>query len=488
MGNMADSNLVNVVALVDQLGPAIQRNDRAKLNDITEQLITARAPMGNQWERLAQIAARNGELILARKAIDLFVEAGGRQAAVQYQKAGLLAQIGAWDDVVALLNKLGENIPSPIAQAYSRGTAALYLGDTEEARHQLDRATRLAPQSGSAWHMLSLAVDLTAEPALADRLIAAGRGMETAPPTERGAYHYALGKLHAGRGEHALAFAAIAQGARMMKQAFPYPRDLDRQWAADAMDGYSAERIAAIARQQPAATSRTIFVTGLPRSGTTLVEQILTSHSAVSDGVELDRLGLLAQDVGGQGWAALNRHVEAHGAAPAAALWDRWIDERFPGATRIVDKTIDASRFLGIAAALLPDAPLIWMTRDPLDRAWSCFRTCFLNIPWSNDLEDIAFHFRLEDALLARWQEILGDRLLVVPYEAMVADSEGWIRRILAHCGLAEEPQIFSPHDNHRTVTTASVMQVRRPLNRESIGASAPYRAFLEPFVRAYRP
>lgn len=486
MGNMADSNLVNVVALVDQLGPAIQRHDRATLNDITERLIAARAPMGPQWERLAQIAARNGELTLARKAIDLFVEASGGQPAAHYQKTGLLAQMGAWRDVMALLDQLGPDVPSPVAQAYSRGTAALYLGDTDEAKEQLDRATRLAPQSGSAWHMLSLVVDLAAEPAMADRLIAAGRGMATAPPTEQGAYHYALGKLHAGRGEHAPAFAAFAQGGQLMKQAFPYPRDMDRRWAADAIDGYSADRIATLARRQREPTGRTIFVTGLPRSGTTLVEQILTSHSAISDGVELDRLGLLAQDMGGQSWSALSRHVEAWGAEPTAALWHHWIDERFPGATRIVDKSVDASRFLGIAAALLPDAPLIWMTRDPLDRAWSCFRTCFLNVPWTNDLEDIAFHFRLEDALLARWQEILGDRLLVVPYEAMVADSEGWIRRILAHCGLAEEPQIFTPHDNHRTVTTASVMQVRRPLNRGSIGASVPYEVFLEPFVQAY--
>ena len=108
------------------------------------------------------------------------------------------------------------------------------------------------------------------------------------------------------------------------------------------------------------------------------------------------------------------------------------------------------------------------------------------SLPWTYDLEDIAFHFRLEDELLARWQDILGDRLLVLPYEALVEQPDLWIRRLLAHCGLAEEPQVFAPHKNPRAVGTSSVMQVRRPINRAGIGVAEPYRAFLQPFIDAY--
>jgi hypothetical protein len=161
--------------------------------------------------------------------------------------------------------------------------------------------------------------------------------------------------------------------------------------------------------------------------------------------------------------------------------------ERFRTPGRVVDKSLDSSRFLGLAAALLPEAPLVWLTRDPLDRAWSCFRTYFVaGLPWSFDLADMAFHFRLEDALLRRWQEILGDRLLVVPMEALTSEPEPWIRRLLAHCRLAEEPQVFAPHERGGTVTTSSVMQVRRPINRDAIGSAKPYRQFLEPFIEAY--
>ena len=91
-----------------------------------------------------------------------------------------------------------------------------------------------------------------------------------------------------------------------------------------------------------------------------------------------------------------------------------------------------------------------------------------------------------EDALLARWQEVLGERLLVVPYEDLVEQPASWIHRILTHCGLPEEPGVFTAHKTERTVTTASVMQVRRPLNRDGLGASAPYGEMMQPFVDAY--
>jgi hypothetical protein len=228
-------------------------------------------------------------------------------------------------------------------------------------------------------------------------------------------------------------------------------------------------------------------VLGLPRSGTTLVEQILTSHSEVSDGGETFGLALLAKEIGGRSFDAVQRYVEEHGAASAARLWQHWLSERFPAPGRVIAKSLVNRRFVGLAATLLPEAPLIWLQRDPLDCAWSCFRTRFAGeAPWSYDLEEIAFHFRVEADLLARWREMLGDRVLVVPFESLVSEPEPWIRRILAHCGLAEEPGVFAPHENERAVTTTSALQVRQPINRKGIGVAGPYRAFLAPFIDAY--
>jgi hypothetical protein len=485
---MAERDLTAVLRLLEQLGPALERQDYAGLRAIIQQLVALRAPMGGQWQQLAQIAADIGEIDLARKAIDLHVDAAGRTHAALYQKTALLAHAGLWAEADALLRTIPATVPDPVANAYSRGIGALNLGRSDEARRYLEQVTATCPQSGSAWLGLAMVTDLAGDPALAARMMAADHAMRDAPPNERAAYEYAVGTLHAAHGEHAAAFAAFARGARAMRRVVRFDEAEDRREAADAVRGFDAGRIAALARHQRAPTRRTIFATGLPRSGTTLVQQALTAHSAVGDGAELGTLPVLASEVGGTSCEALVRHIEARGAEPAAGLWHRWLAERFPGSRRVVDKSIDTSRYLGIAAVLLPEAPLLWITRDPLDRAWSCFRTNFMGgaIPWSYDLRDIAAHFRVEDELLARWQDILGDRLLVVPYEGLVTEPEVWLRAILAHCGLAEEPQVFAPHENARPVPTASMVQVRRPINRDAVGSAGPYREFLAPFVEAY--
>jgi tetratricopeptide (TPR) repeat protein len=483
---MTDRNLVAALRLLGQLEPVLARGDRAPTNAIIAELIVLRAPMGEQWQRLAQLLQRGGEFDLARQAIDLFVEAFGGTPAALYQKAALLAEIGAWNEGYALLCSLPENVPDPAANAYSRGIAALNFGDFDEARVRFEQVTQLRPLAGSGWLALARSVNLAREEQVADRITAAMRGMAEASPAERAPYGYALGKMHADRGDHQRAFNAFRQGAQQMKALLPYDRAADQHEAEQATLGYSPERIAEIARRQEQPTARTIFVTGLPRSGTTLVQQILASHSQVSGGGEIDRLTILAREMG-HAYPALRRAVIAQGVEASAALWHHWINQLFPARGRVIDKTLSATRFLGLVAALLPEAPLVWLRRDPLDCAWSCYRTFFYGtLPWSVDLDDIAFHFRLEDQLLAQWQSILGERLLIVPYEALVADHEPWIRRLLAHCGLNEEPGPFAPHENRSVVTTASATQVRRPINREGVGAAAPYRRFLEPFVAAY--
>lgn len=483
----ADRNRVAALDLVQRLQAALRREDRADSVELIGRLVTMRAPMGGQWVQLAIIAANNGEVTLARRAIDLHVENPGGDRAGPYRKVGLLSLIGAWDEALGLLRSLPEDLPDPASYAYSRGTAALYVGEGTEAREYLEKAIRLHSQAGSPWLSLATLVDFACEPELADRIVAAEREMTNATTAERATYYYALGKAHADLGEHAAAFDAFFRAAALMKPQQAYSREKDRLTATEAVSGYDIERIAAIARQQAEPTARTIFVHGLPRSGTTLVEQVLTAHSEVSDGGEVDRLSLFAWEIEGLSCARLEAYAEQVGTTEAARLWNHWMDERFPAPGRVVDKSFTTSRYLGLAAALLPEAPLIWLRRNPLDCAWSCFRNRFAGgVPWSYDLADIAFHFRLEDELLARWQEILGERLLVVPYEPMVNEPEPWIRRILAHCGLLEEAGPFAPHRNRRTVTTSSVTQVRQPIDRRGIGVAEPYREFLAPFIDAY--
>ena len=441
--------------------------------------------MGEQWHALANMMIRNGEIALARGAADMLVREQHGAPMAQYIKSAVLDQCGDCREAYDIIRSLPPDTPDRPCYAYSRASLALTLGETADARAQIEQALLVQPQMGQAWLVLALVSDLAGEPGLIERIVAAERYVERAAPAQRGPYYYALGQALAARSDHAGAFAAFARGGQEMQAAFPYNPEADLRHAEAGMRGYDPQRIAAIASQQAEPTDRAIFVTGTPRSGTTLVEQILASHSAVATAGEANLLMQLPREMRGASGDVVEQYVKANGTRPITDLWHRLLADRVPGSDRVVIKALDTPRYAGVAAALLPDAPIVWLTRDPLDRAWSCFRTCFHGSQtWSGNLEDIAFHFRLEDELLRRWQDVIGERLLVVPFEGLVDDPAGWIQRIIAHCGLTEEPQMFAPHTSGTAVKSASVMQARRPINRKGVGVAEPYREFMEGFLR----
>ena len=477
----------DVASLITSFETALRSDDRRSLVENGRQLIARRPTLDHRWGQLGTIMAVNGEVTLARQAFEILLASCPGDPAAILAQVDMLAHIGAWIEVMELLRSWPANLSKPASYAYSRGTAALCLGDEDGARRFLEEAVRRYPHVGTPWLGLNLVANYSRDSVLGDFVIGSQALMDRAPAIARGAYYYALGKVHADRSEHAKAFHAYSEGARLTRALVSYRRELDRNSAEQAVSGFTTENIAKLAAAQTEATDKGIFVLGLPRSGTTLVEQILTSHSAVSDGGEIYRLILLAKDAGGSSMDAVTNFMGRFGAPEAANLWRHWLDERFPNSGRVVVKTLTNSRHLGLAASLLPQAPLIWLTRDPLDCAWSCFRTRFgSDATWSYDLEEMAYHFRLERELLSRWTDILGDKVLIVPLEGLISQPETWIRKLLAHCGLPEEPQVFEPQKNVRVVSTTSAMQVRQAINRNGIGIAEPYRKMLAPFETAF--
>jgi tetratricopeptide (TPR) repeat protein len=472
---------------LQRLKQALAGRDRAAANTAVVQLLDQQAPLAVQWRGISELMRVSGELGLAHRAMDAFVAAAGHSPQALYAKVVLLTQSGRMDEAHDLLARLPIDVPELAGRAYVLGNTAMTLGRLAEAREHLEAAVTHRPGWGPAWLTLASTTVLANEP-LGERLLADADAAERQGPGDLARYAYAVGKLHTDRGAPDAAFAAYARGARLLRGETPYSRQGNSANAQAAMSGFPAGWLERQAQARQRDTRRPIFVTGLPRSGTTLVEQILASHSAVADGAEANIVQHLAVQAGGNSGAALDAYFARGGSADdLAALYLRLLAERFGPEGRIVDKTIDASRFLGLIATALPDAPLIWMRRDPLDSAWSCLRTFFIHgVAWSYDLADIAHHFQLEDNLLAFWRSRLGERLLVVPYAELVDAPALWTRRILAHCGLAEEEQVHRPHTTERVVMTASALQVRRPINRDGLGVAAPFRAHLQPFVDAY--
>ncbi len=288
-------------------------------------------------------------------------------------------------------------------------------------------------------------------------------------------------------GRYTLSFDYLRRGNDQQRRLFTYD-------VAD--DTATIDRI--IALHGPAVinaacghdTSECIFVMGLPRTGTTLVEQILASHSAIHGAGELHAFPLAVVDAARQ---LAGRAV----AKLELAEWALRIDPQQLGrayiqATRpqtgrtpyFVDKPPGNYLYAGLIRRALPRARLIVVARDPVDSCFAMYRTLFTSAyPFSYTLAELATYYAAWHRLIRHWRAVLGDTLLIVRYEDLVNNLEPTVRQLIAHCGLEWEDACLSFHRHSRTVATASAVQVRRPIYGSSVGKWKNYREQLAPLV-----
>lgn len=465
----------------------IAARGRTGINDAAFQLIEQQAPLGEQWSTIAALLQYHGEHNAALSALDAWHATAAPAPRILFERAIALARAGRPVEALSLLDKLPDSFPDPLGNAYMKGTLAINVGDPEAAIRTLGRAVALDPGSGQSWLARVMADPL--EPFEVDRLRSAQLLFDTVESVDAGAYFYALGKLENDHGDRDSAFGAFARGASKMQRLQPFDAAFDEALVnAQIADWDRATIVDAQANIIPG-NARPIFVTGLPRSGTTLVEQILASHSLVAGGAELALFSIIGRDVGGMSQRAFQNWRDRGGQPQALReLYHHLADQRFPANGRIVDKTLATSRYMGLIAAIFPDAPIIWLRREPVDCAWSVFRNYFIKgVEWSWSLEAIAEFFNQEDRLFKHWTRVLGDQILVVPFDGLVSNPGYWTRQINAHAGLELEPAQLTPDRTARTVITSSVAQVREPINQRGVGASRPYCAKLGEFIKRYR-
>ena len=380
------------------------------------------------------------------------------------------------------------------------------IGDFDTAREHY--RTALALDSGFAKAALNLAKSkrfTTEYDEDEDRIRAAAECGAADQLTQRD-LNLALGKIHDDRGEHESAFAHYERANRPFSEAATRQVDeslalMDRMRVVFDADWFAARPSAAEADPTP------VFVVGMPRSGTTLVEQCLAAHPAVHGAGEMSAILRLASEAAARAGArtdplrtgvmsmksASRRGTEASypecvRALPAAqlsALGERYLAHLrniAPEAARVTDKLPGNYLHLGFIATILPGARFVHCRRDPLDNGVSLYFTDFMvGHEYSNDLHAIGRQIRAMRRLMAHWTSVLGDRLMTLDYEALVADPEPLARAMVAHVGLEWDDACLRPHEVARTVRTASAWQVRQPVYRRSAGRAQRYERFLGP-------
>ena len=493
---------------------ARRRLDRKAAAAILREDLDRGPPAGEFWQIVSQVAAQLGEHKLSAEAAKRYAATAPQDMDHAFFYALTLSRNGQLDDALRQLDALPADTQNHPAVLHFRATTATQQGDFARAEALLQQALAISP-APVQWLALSAAKTFKAgDPDIA-RMEAVLSRIANAPLPIKAQLLYSLGKAYDDVRDMEKATKAYATGAAMMRQSGRAPDG--RAWddfISHLIAGYTPENMGKL-KPSCADGSRVIFVTGFPRSGTTLVEQILTSHSQVSEGAELNLVPAALMPTGSLKFdtsEALSseplaaRHLMSgdYSFEDAVAYQDRtagddpWgevgrdylamAQERFGPEGRVVDKTLNLGSFMGLLLHALPNAKVLWLRRKPEDCALSNYRMYSKTgtLPWTYSPSDLADFFRSEDRLYAHWAMMFPDRILTVQYEDLVSDPQNGIRRILAHVGLDEEPQVFEPHKSKRAVATASMAQVRAPISTSRIGAADAYAAFTEEFRRAY--
>lgn len=452
--------------------------------------LDAEAPhLGDTWRSVSGLAMTIGEVALAVNAAKRFADQAPDDGGRRLHLGGLLAQAGQAQAAATEAEYLLKRHPAHPSVLHFLGTCYSQLGRSADAERALRLAIAALPPPASAWPWLTL-VDLkTFKPGDPDIAALQEAVAKTNTDDEaKSTLLYALGKALIDAGQAEDGFRAYLQGAALVAPSRAYDPTPARRQADEVTDGMTASFFETLPPSQ-ASGARPIFVLGLPRSGTTLVEQILASHSQVAGGAELNLFRTAAMALPGFG----PREIAA--AAKTPDIWTaigqdylHLLEQRFGPDGRVVDKTLNHSRLLGLIRHVLPGARFVWLRRDPGDAAWSIFRTRFAQgLDWSWSLETIGAYVADEDRLHAHWTSLYPNDILTLRYEDLVAEPETWMRRLLDHCGLPFEAQIKDFHRTERAVQTASVGQVRQPLYATSVGAARRHAAYLAPFFQAYQ-
>ena len=410
-------------------------------------------------------------------------------------KAAILAHLGEYAESIHVYEAVLKEYPAQPKVWMSYGHSLKTAGRTDDSIAAYRRAVAMQPTLGEAWWSLAnlKTFRFASEDVAALRAALARNDLA---PDDQLHFDFALGKALEDLGAYEESFAHYAAGSRIRQSLTHYDADENTSQVCRARAMYTAEFFAARAGGgAPAADP--IFIVGLPRAGSTLLEQILASHPLVEGTMELPDIPNIARElVGRRTRGAEPRYpavVEPLTHAQLRALGERYLAQtrlqRKSAAPYFVDKMPNNFLHLRLIHLVLPNARIVDARRHPLGCCFSGFKQHFARGQgFSYSLTDIGRYYRDYVELMAHFDRVLPGRVHRVFYERMIDDTESEVRRLLDYCGLPFDERCLKFYENERAVRTASSEQVRRPIYREGVDHWKHYARWLGPLKEALGP
>jgi tetratricopeptide (TPR) repeat protein len=369
------------------------------------------------------------------------------------------------------------------------GHALTELGRFEEAEEVLLRGLALKKNiAGGYSSLIQLKSKNKANPHLSNMEILLKKGLFSR--ADQTLMYFSLAKGYMSQGENKLGFNYLQQGNQYKRANFHYEINKDAILFNRIVQSFDISLFQE--RRDYGSTSRVpIFILGMPRSGTTLVEQILASHSKIygaGEGLGLwhlnNELALLTKTR--KGFPEGVTEIEQNSWQDLAMAYEGGLREKSADALHITDKMPHNFLNIGLIHLMFPKAIIIHCSREPIDTCLSIYMQNFAgHHPYSYDLGELGEYYQLYHGLMNHWRDVLPNRMLEVPYEQMVEKPEEMAKKIIASCGLTWEDHCLDFHKSSRAVHTASFVQVRQPIYKSAVGRWIKYEEQLKPLIEA---
>jgi len=413
-------------------------------------------------------------------------------------RAAALGRIGGYDEALALYEELTRRFPDHAKLWMSYGHLLKTVGRQDDSIDAYRRALAADPGLGEIWWSLAnlktIRFDAEDRAAMEAALVAAEPDRD-ARADDRLHLHFALGKAYDDAAEHESAFRHYAAGNAIRSAQLGY-RAVETSAAVDAIIAACTPEFFASRAGAGDPAPDPIFILGMPRAGSTLIEQILASHSAIEGTMELPDIPALALGLGRERHDDGRRWIEALTDTPpeqlaelGAAFLQRTAVQRKTGKPFYIDKLPNNWLYTAFIRLILPNAKIIDARRHPLDCCFSNFRQHYAKgQAFSYGLADVGDYYRDYARLMAHIDAVQPNRVHRVIHEALLDDPEAEVRAMLAFLDQSFEEACMTFHINARAVRTASSEQVRRPINRDGVGQWLPYEKWLDPLKQALGP
>jgi tetratricopeptide (TPR) repeat protein len=442
-------------------------------------------------QNYAMVLHRQNKWGEALREVEQLLEDEPSNPGLRNLKAAVLGRVGEYQGSIELYRAVLADYPRQPKVWMSLGHALKTANHHAESVEAYRRCIALAPHLGEVWWSLAnlKTFRFTADDVAAMHAQLAGELANE----DRYHFDFSLGKAYEDAGDYAASFEHYARGNALRRKLIRYDADDNAAHVERSQRLFTRQFFAERAGWGCPAPDP-IFIVGLPRSGSTLVEQILASHSQVEGTQELPDITMIARMVANRTsraeGTAYPRALEKYSAAELRALGERYLEhtriQRKTSRPLFIDKMPNNFAHVGMIQLILPNAKIIDARRHPLGCCFSCFKQHFARGQnFTYDLGELGRYYRDYVELMAHFDQVLPGRVHRVTYERMVDDTEAEVRRLLEYCGLPFEEEVLRFHENQRAVRTASSEQVRRPIFREGLDQWRHFDPWLGPLKQA---